>query len=84
MATPYGLTSPLAGTVDATVETFVSRPRNGAAVVVLLDVVAGLDVAGAEAAVELLPPELPQPARATAADAASATNKGLGTGVPPV
>jgi hypothetical protein len=72
----------LAGTVDANVETFLSDERNGAAVVavVLADVVAALDVAGAEAAVELLLLELPQPVRATAADAASATNKGLGTG----
>lgn len=39
-----------------------------------------LDAPGAEAVVELLLPELPQPVRATAADAASATNMGLGTG----
>jgi hypothetical protein len=50
------LTSPLAGTVEANVETFVSADRNAvtAVAVVVLEVALVLDVAGADAAVELL------------------------------
>jgi hypothetical protein len=69
----------LAGTVDANVETFVSCDRNGVAAVVVVVLDVALDVAGAEAAVELLLLELPQPASASAA-AARATNTGLGKG----
>jgi hypothetical protein len=76
---PYGLTSPLAGTVEVNVETFVSCDRNGVAVVVVV-----LEVAGADAAVELVLLELPQPASAGAAAAARATNESLGTGLVPV
>jgi hypothetical protein len=74
----------LAGTVEASVETSVSCDKNGVAavVVVLLDVLPALDVAGAEAAVELLLLlELPQPASASAVAVLRATNKGLGTGL---
>jgi hypothetical protein len=81
IARPYGLMSPLAGTVDASVETFVSCDRNGVAAVVVVVLDVALDGAGADAAVELLLLELPQPASASAAVAARATNKGLGTGL---
>jgi hypothetical protein len=73
----------LAGTVEVNVETFVSCDRNGVAVVAVVLAGVVLEVAGGDAAVELLLLELPQPASASAA-VARATNKGLGTGLPPV
>jgi len=82
---PYGLMSPFAGTVEATVWTRISDARNGLAS-------AADDEAApapADALVDLvtleleLEPEPPHPASANTAAAESTVNGGLGTMVAP-
>jgi hypothetical protein len=78
---PYGLTSPLAGTVEASLLTVLRFVRKGA--VLALEVVVAV-LAAADVLDELLPLlELPHPARRRAT-AARARIDGLGTGVSPV
>ena len=83
---PYGFTSPLAGTVEATLLTVFRFARKGAELALevaagaVVGVVAAADVLG-ELLVLLL--ELPQPARASATPTRARIDV-LGTGVSPV
>jgi hypothetical protein len=77
---PYGFTSPLAGTVEASLLTLVNLARNGPELCVDAVVV----LAAADVLEELLLLlELPQPAK-TSATPARARIDVLGTGVSPV
>jgi hypothetical protein len=72
---PYGLISPLAGTVEATLLTFVNFARNGPEFALVVAVFAAADVL--EELLVLL--ELPQPAIASAMPARARIDV-LGTG----
>jgi hypothetical protein len=76
---PYGLISPLAGTVEATLLTVLRFARNGEELALEVVVLAAADVP--DELLVLL--ELPQPAR-TSATPTRARIDVLGTGVSPV